>query len=452
METDAKHARQLHIGLALAGTWLGGEGWRRGDSRVEDLHDAALYLDLARRAEDAKLDFVFRPDALFLRAQALAGGPGFSSLDPMLLLAALARDTRRIGLVSTASTTFGAPYSVARQLQTLHWLSGGRAGWNIVTSFDGAANFGDAPMPDSEQRYARAQEFTDVVRALWRSYPHAALLADRAGGRYADPHQVLPIAHRGAQFQVAGPLNVPMHGAGEPPLFQAGASGPGRDFAARTADAVFAATPDLHAGIALRGDLRARAQAHGRAPDAVRVLPGLSLFLAGSRTQAQALYRDTHAGRGRRSRLEYLRSVLGVDLGGLAPDQPVGPELLPPIDAQVGSRTHAELLHALIARERPRLDALLERPEVLGSAHWVVIGTPDDAVREIVARIRAGAADGFIALPGGALQSLSLLLEEVVPRLAEQGLFRRDYRGDTLRAHLGMEADGTADPAGVRGG
>ncbi|MFT4247486.1 MAG: NtaA/DmoA family FMN-dependent monooxygenase [Pseudomonas sp.] len=431
--------RPLCIGLSLAITWLTGDGWRRADSDVERIHTAGFYLDIARRAERAGLDFLFRPDALFLDPQALERGPGFSSLEPTVLLAAIAHATARIGLVTTASTRFNPPYAVARQLQSLSWVSDGRAGWNIVTSLDGGRNFGAAAMSSSQQRYAQALEFTEAVLRLWRSFPHEALLVDREAGRFADAGRIAPIDHAGAFFQVQGPLNIPAHPSGRLPLFQAGASPWGRDFAARVADAVFAASPDLAAGIELRQDLRARAQAHGRRAEAIRVLPGLSLYLGDSAEEARELYQATHARQDRSRGLAYLRELIGLDLSGLAPDQPVTAQMLPDPAQPVRSHTHAELVRRLIARERPTVDTLLARPEVAGSAHWRVVGTVEDALAEIRARVQAGAADGFIALPGGALRSLELLLDELVPRLAEQGLFRDGYAGTTLREHLGIE-------------
>lgn len=431
--------RHLHIGLSLATTWFSGNGWRRPDSRVEDICSLDFFAELAKRAEAARLDFVFRPDALALRPDTLADAPGFSGLDPLVLLSALARETTRIGLVSTASTTFCPPYLVARQIQSLNWISRGRAGWNIVTSLDGHLNFGDAPMPSSEERYARAREFTDVVRRLWRSYPHDALLRDRATGRYADTSRIAPIDHHGPRLDVQGPLDIPSHPAGDIPLFQAGASPAGRDFAAATADAIFASTPDLAAGVELRSDLRRRAAAHGRSPDSLRVLPGLSLYLAKTAAEARELYRETHDHPSTLARRHAsLRAHLGADFSHLPPGHPITPDLLPDENVPVRSRTHADLIRRLVLRERPTLSELLARPEVAGSAHWLVVGTPEDAVREIRERAEAGAADGFIALPGGSPQSLGLFFDELMPRLVEDGLFRREYAGVTLREHLGL--------------
>ncbi|WP_312417906.1 NtaA/DmoA family FMN-dependent monooxygenase [Comamonas sp.] len=430
--------KKLCIGLSLATTWLGGNSWRRDDSRIEQIHDPAFYLSLAQRAEEARLDFVFRPDALFINPETLVDGPGFSSLDPTVLLSALALQTSRIGLVSTASTTFMPPYVIARQLQSLHHVSNGRAGWNIVTSLDGHLNFGAGAMPPADERYAMAAESAAVVRALWDSHPHEALRIERIAGRYADSSQVRTIDHVGQHFQVRGPLNLPSHPAGRPPLFQAGASASGRQFAASVADAVFAATPDISAGVELRQDLRARAARCGRSEDSVRVLPGLSLYLGHTRAEAQELYAATHAGLSMERRYQAIEHMLGLDLRAWPADHPLGVEMLPAQLPKPRSQTHADLLLRLVQHERPTVETLLSRPEVVGAAHWNVIGTVDDAVASIIERVEAGAADGLILLPGGALSSLELALKELVPRLAECGLFHREYSGATLREHLQM--------------
>ncbi len=433
--------RQLCIGLSLSATWMKGAGWRRPDSGVEQLYSSELYVRLAQRAEQAKLDFVFKPDALLLRAAALDHSPGFGGLDPTLLMTAIARETSRIGLVTTMSTMFYPPYIAARQLQSLHWLSNGRAGWNMVTALDGADNFSATPLPASEARYAQAEEFAEVVGKLWSSFPHEALLLDRSKGKFADSSLITAIEHSGEHFSVKGPLNVPAHAAGAPPLFQAGASERGRSFAAATADAVFAAAPDRAAGTELRADLRRRARQLGRDPDAVRVLPGMHFILGRTRSEAQELYQEAHAHLGAELRYAALHSLLGLDIRGWPLDQRITGELLaasqqpaPPVRSQ----THADLLHRYIHTEQPTVQELLNRPEVTASGHWMVVGTVEDAAREIGLWHEAGALDGLIALPGGSLQSLDLLLDELIPMLAEQGLFRHEYAGTTLRAHLGM--------------
>lgn len=430
--------KHLCIGLSLAPTWLTGNGWRRADSQVEQIYLSEFYTGLARQAEAAKLDFLFRPDSLFLDPAVLNHTPGFSSLDPTLLMAALAQETSRIGLVTTASTTFNQPYLVARLIQSLHWLSKGRAGWNIVTALDGHENFSEAKMLSADDRYDKAQEFTDLVQALWRSYPRDALLADRAAGHYADTDRIRPIDHAGRFFRVKGPLNTPAADYGRVPLLQAGASDRGRAFAAGVADAIFAANPDIESGVELRRDIQARCQCLGRAASAVKVLPGLSLFLGRTRQEARDLYQQTHSELSLERRYRYLQDVLGLDLRQLPADQPVSPALLPQEPGPVRSRTHAQLLHRLIERDQPTVAELLQRPEASSSAHWLLVGTADDAVDAIQARIEAGAADGFVALPGGAVDSLHGFLDEVVPRLVDRGLFRKEYTGTTFAEHLGL--------------
>lgn len=428
--------KQLHIGMSLAPTWLNGDAWRQPNSNIERLYCRDFYLDIARRAEAAKLDFLFRPDSLFLNEQALAAGPGFSSLDPALLLAAIAGETSHIGLITTASTTFYQPYAVARQIQSLNWLSEGRAGWNVVTALDGNENFGLAAMPSARERYERAEEFVDVVRKLWSSYPNSAVHANRDSGLYADPTRLHPFAHKGASFAVKGPLNIPSQSETPIPLVQAGASPEGRDFAASIADAVFVSAPSRLASIEVRQDLRRRAASIARNPDDILVLPGLSLYLAPTRDAALEMFHATHARSDRARLLSAIHAMTGLDLTNWPEDQRITAADLPgPLDT-VRSQTHSALLRRLIERNSPALSELLASPEVIGSAHWRIIGTVDDAAREIEAWAQAGAIDGFIAFPAGGVDAVHLTLSELIPRLAADGYFRQRYSSTTLAGHF----------------
>lgn len=429
--------KKLHIGMSLAPTWLSGDAWRRDDSKIEGVFASDFYVDIARRAEAAKLDFVFRPDSMFLNRPALETGPGFASLDPTILLATLARETSHIGLLSTVSTMFMPPYILARQIMSLHWLSNGRAGWNIVTALDGHDNFGLDSMPSSEERYARATEFTEIVRLLWQSFPEASLKRDRQSGRFADPDRIRSIDHDGRQFKVKGPLNLPAYARAPIPLIQAGASETGRHFAASVADAIFAATPDRQAAIDLRTDLRQRVRHHGRTADDILLLPGLSLYLAPTRQEAQDLFAFTHKRADRSRKIAYVLKLTGLDLEDWSDDRPIKACDLPDEPPVGASRTHSELLRRVILRDEPRVSDLLSRPEVIGSGHWQIIGTVDDAVAEISDWMQAGAIDGFIATPGGSTASMHLVLDALMPRLSEAGLLRKEYAGDTFAAHLG---------------
>jgi FMN-dependent oxidoreductase (nitrilotriacetate monooxygenase family) len=413
-----------------------GYSWRRPDSGVEKMDSIDYYIGLAQLAEKAKLDFLFRADYLYISPQMLGDSANFGSPDPTLMFAAIARETERIGLVTTVSTTFNPPFVVARQLQSLHWLSKGRAGWNIVTSIEGAENFGESSMPAPPVRYAKAKEFTEVVRRLWASFPREAILMNKETGQFTDPAQVRPIDHSGEFFSVKGPLTMPAHESGTIPLFQAGASDIGRDFASSVADAIFAAMPDLESGVELRGDLRRRAEEHGRSADAIKVLPGLYFFLADTREEAQALFEAANAHFSVERRHAALKSVLGLDLTGCGLNDRVTEEMLPDPDQPVRSRTHAELLRRYIRNHQPTVAGVLARPEVVGSAHWVSVGTVVDVLNDIIQRFEAGAIDGFIALPGGSETSMALFFDKLMPRLVELGLFRSEYTGSTLREHL----------------
>lgn len=438
MECGMGNRKQLHIGMSLAPTWLSGDAWRREDSNVEQLFTVDYYSAIARRAEEAHLDFVFCPDTLFLNIDALGQGAGFTSLDPTMLLTSIANATSHIGLLTTISTTFMPPYVVARQVQSLNWLSKGRAGWNIVTALAGQENFGLSEMPDAEERYDRAAEFVDVVRRLWASYPGEVLKMDRASGQFADASLVKPIAHEGRHLRVKGPLNVPSYGKERIPLIQAGASETGRNFAASIADAVFASTPEMPVAIDLRCDLVARAKANGRSPDAIKLLPGLSLFLAESRNEALDMFMQTHARSDEERRLATIRQITGLDLTGWPKDRRVTAADLPVLTAQPRSRTHTQLLRQLIERRSPTVVELLWRPEVIGSAHWQIIGTAEDALASIREWVEAGAIDGFIAVPGGSVSSMKLFFDRLVPMLVEAGLLRDVYSGPTFANHLGL--------------
>lgn len=427
--------RTLITGMSLAVTWLSGNAWRREDSEVERLYDADYYLSLAQLAEQATFDFVFRPDSLFIDPSTLSSSVGFSGLDPTLLLTAVAMGTRQIGLLTTASTTFHSPYVIARQLQSLHHLSRGRAGWNVVTALDGHANFGLDKMPDTATRYARADEFTQAVKALWHSFPAQALRHDKAQGIYADVDKIKPIHFHGQHIHCEGPLSLAGHPAGDVPLFQAGASSTGKAFAAKIAQGIFAATPTQGDAQALREELQEKARELGRDPADIRVLPGLSLFLAKTDAQAKALFAHTRTHDQTQRHRMLIASSLGLQVEELPPHGPIDGKILRPMKA-VRSRTHSELIRQLVQRESLTLDQLLERPEVAGSGHWLIVGTPETAAKEISQWYESGAIDGFIALPGGSRECFELVCRQLMPLLKTKGLVKSAYTGSTFKEHL----------------
>ncbi|MED4697639.1 NtaA/DmoA family FMN-dependent monooxygenase [Lysinibacillus capsici] len=395
------------------------------------------HIAFAQRAEVAKLDFVFKADYLIAHPELMAKMKGTVGLDPSFLMAMVARETKQIGLVTTISTSFTPPYLIARQLQSLNWISEGRVGWNIVTSIDGAYNFSNEPMPSSEERYAKAAECTGVVKQLWHSHPYEILVMD--GNLEKIKELVKPIEHEGEFFHIRGPLNLPMHPAGEIPLFQAGASDVGRQFAATVSNAIFAATPTMEVGIEMRNDLRQQAIEVGRSADDIRLLPGLYFFIGDTYEEALEMHRQAHAHLTLERRYRALESLIDLDVRHLALEDQVTVDMLPSKDQQVRSKTHADLVRRYIINNEPTVAVLLARPEVIGSAHLVAIGTPQDIVDQIVTFYEEGALDGFIAIPGGPAKSLDLFFSNVIPMLVERGLFRAEYEGSTLRSHLGLD-------------
>lgn len=419
--------RHLIIGMHLA---VYGNHGKQG--ALIDEHIA-----FAQRAVAAKLDFVFKADYLIAHPELMAKMKGTVGLDPSFLMAMVARETKQIGLVTTISTSFTPPYLIARQLQSLNWISEGRVGWNIVTSIDGAHNFSNEPMPSSEERYAKAAECTAVVKQLWHSHPYETLEMDGKLEKIIE--LVKPIEHEGEFFHIKGPLNLPMHPAGEIPLFQAGASDVGRRFAATVSNAIFAAAPAMEVGIEMRNDLRQQAIEVGRSADDIRLLPGLYFFIGDTYEEALEMHRQAYAHLTLERRYRALESVIGMDVRHLALEDQVTVDMLPSKDQQVRSKTHAELVRRYIINNEPTVAVLLARPEVIGSAHLVAIGTPQDIVDQIVTFYEEGALDGFIAIPGGPAKSLDLFFSNVIPMLVERGLFRAEYKGSTLRSHLGLD-------------
>ncbi|RRD06645.1 LLM class flavin-dependent oxidoreductase [Arachnia propionica] len=289
--------RPLVVGVALSPVWLSADAWRREDSRVEEMFSLSPYRELVEKAERAVVDFLFCPEAGHLEPSTIRHSPGFATLESFTLVTALAAVTRRIGLVPTVQTAFANPFTVARQLASLHRISGGRAGWNVVTALAGERNHGLTELPDSAERHARADEFITVVEALWRSFPSEAFVADRGTGVFADPDRVQAIDFDGKYFKVAGPMALPQHPAGRLPVVQAGASPAGIAFAGARADLVFGAVPDLDAARGQRAALRSAAVTAGRDPGAIRFLPGLHLVLAETREQARRVAEENAGNR-----------------------------------------------------------------------------------------------------------------------------------------------------------
>jgi FMN-dependent oxidoreductase (nitrilotriacetate monooxygenase family) len=424
-------AAQMHLNLFIMGCGHHRAAWRQPGSPVEHLGDIRYYEGLARTAEHGKLDAVFFADGHAVGN--VGGGPQWF-LEPLTALAAMARATERIGLISTVSSTFFSPFHAARMLASLDHISGGRMGWNLVTSmFDTEArNHGFEAMPPAEARYARAEEFAETVLALWDSWSDDALRCDRQG-QFADPSKVQPIHHHGDHFLVDGPLNVPRPPQGHPVLFQAGASEQGRDLAARYAEAIYAVAYDLPSAQAYYRDIQARLCAAGRAP--VAIMPGLVTYVASSEAEAKARQRALDELLPTEDSLQQLGQFISRDCHGWDLDAPV-PDL-PPLEDFAGPKGRYATILRIIEREAPTLRQLLGRLAA-GGGHCTMVGTPELIADEMQRWIEERGADGFNLMPPSLPDGIEDFIEQVVPVLRARGLFRRDYAGRTLRDHLGL--------------
>lgn len=436
--------KQAHLNLFVHGCGHHAAAWRAPGSAADRLGDIGYHEQLARTAERGLLDAVFLADGHSLGVTPVADGPTWY-LEPFTALSALARATSRIGLVTTVSSSFFTPYHAARMLASLDHISGGRAGWNVVTSMfdDEARNHGMAALPPHAQRYARAEEFVDVVTALWDSWPVESIEVDRAGS-YARPDLIDRVDHRGEHFAVQGPLNVPRPPQGRPVLFQAGASEPGRTLAASHAEAIYAVAGDLAAAVAYRSDIRARVARGGRDPDRVAVLPGLVCYLGSTVAEARAHQAALDALLPAEASLRTLGVFLGRDCSRWDLDGPVPP--LPPPERFTGPQGRYATIHRIVERDRPTVRGLLGRLAA-GGGHATMVGTPETVADEIERWLDDGGADGFNLMPPTLPGGLDDVVDHLVPELQRRRRFRTAYDGTTLRAHLGLAVPPRRRPA-----
>ncbi|MCH5522274.1 LLM class flavin-dependent oxidoreductase [Pseudomonas syringae] len=431
-------ARQMKLGAFLMATGHHVAAWRHPDVPADAGLDFKHYRHVARVAEAAKFDALFVADSVAAATGDIASRMARSDhFEPLTLLSALSAVTEHIGLIATATTTYNEPYHVARKFASLDHLSGGRAGWNLVTS-DAAAeaqNFGRAEHVGHAERYSRAREFHQVVTGLWDSWADDAFTRDKASGEYYDPARLHVLNHQGEHFRVKGPLNVARSPQGQPVVVQAGSSEVGRDLAAQTAEVVFTAQTSLASAQAFYADLKGRLSAYGRAVDSLKIMPGVFIVVAETEALAKAKFESFQELVEPQVGVALLGRMLGnFDLSGYPLDGPL-PEL-PLTDS--GQRSRQKLLTELADQENLTL-AQLGRRIAGGRGHYSLIGTPEQIADELQRWFEQGAADGFNVLvphlPGG-LEDVARLL---VPELQRRGLFRTEYEGTTLRENLGLQ-------------
>ncbi|GAA2684594.1 LLM class flavin-dependent oxidoreductase [Actinoplanes palleronii] len=434
--------RQLHLNAFLMTVGHHEAAWRLPESDPFAHLDVQHYVRLARIAERGKLDSLFLADSPVLWNS--VGHRPSGGLEPTVLLTALAGATERIGLIATASTSYNEPYNLARRFASLDHVSGGRAGWNVVTTAgpDAARNFNLDDQPAHRDRYARAAEFVDVSRKLWDSWEDDAALGDKANGVWGDDTKIHPAGHTGEYFQVAGALNVPRSPQGHPLLVQAGSSEDGKALAARYADAVFTAQQTLEDAQAFYADLKRRALAEGRDPDTVKILPGIVPAIGSTQAEALALEEELEQLIKPEYALRQLAQTLKLDPSALHLDREL-PDDLPDEDEIEAAKSRYTLIVELARRERLTVRQLIGRLGG-GRGHRTFAGTPEQVADAIQHWFDNGAADGFNIMAPVLPSGLEVFVDQVVPILQRRGLFRTEYTTRTLRDHYGLPR-----PAGV---
>ncbi len=428
--------RQLKLGAFMRPASIHTGAWRYPGAWPDMNFSIAHMRRSIQALERAKFDAFFMADhmaVLNMPVEALKRSHTVTSFEPFTLLSALSQVTATIGLVATGSTTFDAPYHIARRFASLDHLSGGRAGWNIVTTSnpDAALNFGMDALMEHDERYDRAREFYDVVTGLWDSWADDAFIRDADSGIFLDPDKMHVLAHEGEFLSVRGPLNIARPIQGWPVIVQAGASEAGKRLASETAEAVFTAQGNLAAGQAFYADVKGRMEKLGRPREHMKILPACMVIVGDTVDEAKEKREKLDSLVHYANAIGSLSIALGTDASGFDPDGP-----LPDIPESNQSKSGRERTIALAKRENLTVRQLAQR--LGGYAGLAMVGTPQTIADEMQQWLEVDAADGFIImfpyLPGG----LEDFCARVVPELQRRGIFRREYEGKTLRENLGL--------------
>ncbi|WP_067676977.1 LLM class flavin-dependent oxidoreductase [Nocardia miyunensis] len=452
--------RELHLGLMFWATGTHTAGWRYPGAKSDGAFDIAFIQEVTRLVERAKFDFLFLGDRLATDPALAKTNPAqMSRMEPFTVASAIAAATTHIGIAVTANPTYYDPYTVARLMASLDHLSGGRAAWNLVTGADGAAayNFSRDVHWDTDTRYDWAEEFVDVVRALWDSTEDDAFLRDKSTGRYLDEAKLHPIDHVGKHFSVRGPLNVARPPQGQVVLLHAGTSDRSRELGAREADVIFAGQPNLEAAKEYYADVKARAARYGRTDHDIQILPGLSVVVAETTAEAVRVYDRLNSllpldpegqvvdsvrygglGQGLKRNLASVSQVLGVDVTGYGYHDAVPREVFDRSSA-AGRKVFREITETTrrtVAGAAPITFFDLINGITVGSR--TVVGDAVEVADHIQHWFEERAADGFNIFPDFVPGSVRAFTELVVPELQRRGLYRTEYTGPTFRDHLSL--------------
>lgn len=428
----------MKLGFFLYGTGHHIASWREPGVMPNANQSLKHYIEITQTAERGLFDFVFNADSNS------TFGPDDPDiwkrttvsmrLEPLTLLGALSSVTSRIGLISTATTTYLDPFHVARMFATLDQLSEGRVGWNVVTSSAAseALNFSHKAHAPHDQRYERAAEFIQVAQGLWDTWEDDAHVMDKDAGLFFHPDKLHMLHHKGKHFQVRGPLMVPRSPQGQPVIVQAGQSEAGLELAARTAEVLFTVSQNLEASKKFYADLKARTAKCGRAPDAIKVMPGVLTVVGTTRDEAKEKFERLQTLIHPELGVAMLSDIVGLDLSQYPLDGPV-PDV-PLTNTQQGRQ---KVVMDMARAEHMTIRQLYMRVAT-ARGHRVVHGTAADIADALEEWYRGGAADGFNIMPQVLPQGLNEFVEYVIPELQRRGLFRRQYAGKTLRENLGL--------------
>ena len=431
-----KQKRQLRLGAFMRPTTIHTGAWRYPGAFPDANFNLAHIRRFARTLERGRFDAFFMADhlaVLNMPIEALKRSHTVTSFDPLTLLPALAVDTTHLGLIATASTTFEQPYLIARRFASLDHISGGRAGWNVVTTSnpDAALNFGLEEHMEHDERYARAREFVDVVTGLWDSWADDAFERDVESGIYFDPEKLHVLNHKGRYLQVRGPLNIARPVQGWPVIVQAGASEAGRQLAAETAEVVFAAGGRLPDAQAFYADVKGRMEALGRNRDHLKILPGAFVVVGETVDEAREKRARLDSLVHYESAIASLSIALGHDASVFDPDAP-----LPEIPQSNASKTSRDRVVAMAKRENLTVRQLAQR--LGGYSGLAFVGTPKTIADSMEEWLIGEGCDGFNVMFPFVPEGLDDFVDKVVPELQRRGLFRREYEGRTLRENLGL--------------
>ncbi|WP_411840494.1 LLM class flavin-dependent oxidoreductase [Paracoccus sp. ME4] len=427
--------RKIRLGAFLPGGGQHIASWRHPDQPADGAVDLQFHVDLAREAERGLFDAYFLADGLSVTTTE-GGAARVAGLEPLTLFAALSTQTTHLGFIATASTTYEEPYNTARKFASLDVISGGRAGWNVVTTAteSSARNFNLDRQHPHAHRYQRAAEHVAVVRKLWDSFEDDAFIRDKDSGAFIDRTRLHRADHRGAHFKVEGPLNVARSPQGHPVIVQAGQSEDGRALAAATAEVIFTAHSRIGTAQAFYADIKARVAGQGRDPDHVLIMPGVSPFVGRTEAEAREKYDRLTALILPEEGIALLNGLTGgtLDLTGYDIDGP-----LPPAPPTEGMKSRQALIRQIADENGYSIRQLYEWV-ASARGHYTIVGSAIQVADMLEEWFTGGAADGFNILPPWLPTGLTDFVDLVVPELQRRGLFRTAYEGRTLRENLGL--------------